>query len=199
MKKAIIIFTIALVLVLTVVFYIPGSKEKLSLDKDFFLDGEYWRIFSYPFAHESLEHLLQNVLGLFLAAFIALELNVDFKNYSLTYFSSAILAILPLWLFLSFVALGSSAAVYGLFGYVAKDTSKFEMNFNYIFIATLLVIFGTAIYSVYLGGFWKSSLLQALAHLSGFLFGITIYYGTHKYEDHLLSRKKYLLRGESRE
>ncbi len=194
MRKAIIWFTAGLVILLVGIFFIPGSKEKLALDADKFFSGEYWRIVSYPFVHLDWIHLMENILGLVLVGFLAFELKTRFFDYSLTYFSSGILAVLPLWLVVSFIALGSSAAVYGLFGFISFGLSKFGMKARYVLLVVLLIIGAKLMYNLISEGEIKLYLIQSLAHLSGLIWGIGLFWGLRSWHNYSDKKKKYILR-----
>ncbi len=195
MRGTILWFTGVVIILLVCIFLVPGSEKRLALDADKFFSGEYWRIVSYPFVHLNWSHLIENIVGLALVGFIAFELKTKFFDYSLTYFSSGILAVLPLWLIVSFIALGSSAAIYGLFGFVALGISKFGLKARNVLFVVVLVIFGRFFYSLFFGGEVKFYLIQALAHFSGLVFGLGLFFGLKQVYSYLDKKRRYILRG----
>ena len=194
--KAVLWLTGGILLLLVIVFLIPGSVENLSLDKEKLLGGEYWRIGTYPFAHLTISHLIENLVGLALIGFIAFELKTGFIDYSATFFSSAFLAVLPLWLLVTFVMLGSSAAIYALFGFVSFGMKKFGLKARYVLIGLMLVIFGGTMLNFSIGAAGMTArLIQSLAHFSGLVFGIVLYGVFFLLKRHANKRKSRVLRG----
>ncbi len=188
-------FTVAILIALTVLFLIPKSTQAFSLQKENFFNGEYWRILTYSFVHFNLTHLFENLVGLLLVGIIAFELGTSSNNYISTYFSSAIFSILPLWLLVSFVAAGSSAIVYALFGFVIFGIKKFDMPLSFIFVVALLTVFGQSIYYFIGGGRDLSpTVIQDLAHFSGLIFGIGIYFIIFSWKNYKDKKASFVLR-----
>jgi len=194
-KKAILWLTAGILLVLITGFLIPGSVEKFSLNKEKFFGGEYWRLGTYPFVHLNVQHLIENAVGLVLVGFIAFELKTNFRDYTLTYFSSAFLAVLPLWLIITFIALGSSAAVYALFGFVSFGMKEFGIKSWYTLVLLVLIIFSSTIVAAFTGAAVGAKFIQSLAHFSGLVSGIALYLGLLLLKRHTHKRKSRLLRG----
>lgn len=195
--KTIIKFTIAILIFLIIVFLIPYSVGTFVLDKEKFLGGEYWRLVTYPFVHFSLMHLMENLIGLTLVGLIALELKTKTKDYVSTFFSSAILAILPLWAILNFIAAGSSSAIYALFGFMSFNMKKFRIKTKYVLMAILLVIFSKTIYYLIFnnaGNTLTTSLIQDSSHFSGLVFGIALYGIVFSVRKHSEKKANFLLR-----
>ncbi|MFH1682920.1 MAG: rhomboid family intramembrane serine protease [Candidatus Woesearchaeota archaeon] len=195
MKNTILLFTGIILVSLLLIFLIPGIKDSWTLDKDKFLSGEYWRIVSYPFVHLSWSHLIENMVGLALVGFIAFELKTRSFDYALAYFSTAILAILPLWIIVNFTALGSSAAVYGLFGFISLGIAKFGLKINHLILLVVVIIFGRSVYSIIYGESISYYLIQSLAHFSGFVFGLAAFFALERVEGQLNKKKQFILRG----
>ena len=192
--KTILWFTGGILLLLVAIFLIPNSLYKFALDKEEFLTGEYWRIGTYSFAHINWKHLIENLVGLGLVGFIALELKTTPFGYILTYFSSAFFAVLPLWLIVSFIAVGSSSAIYALFGFVSFKAKKFDLKTKYILLGLILIIFSSVIFSYFSGGEeLKVKFFQSLAHFSGLVFGVVLYGITLFVKDYSQKKKHHLL------
>lgn len=189
-----VVFAILLLVVYVMVFLVPGSQKTLSLDPH--AEGEYWRWATYQFTHLDWNHLIQNIVTLGLVSFVAIELKSKFKFFSTNYFLVGLVAILPLWIVSPFVALGASAAIFGSFGFISPETEKFKINMwlvslvivAFIFIKPILVLVGA------MKGDLIVPLKQALAHFSGFVFGMMGFYFFKIVDKFLLKRKQHVLR-----
>ena len=120
----IIIFAILLIIIYISVFFIPQSVKKFAL-----IPGkiqEAWRFITYSFVHLNVKHLIENIIGLGLIAFIAFELKTAFSDFTSSYLSSGFLSVIPVWLILSFTALGASSAIFGGFGLISQETKKYK-------------------------------------------------------------------------
>ena len=196
--KTITKFTIAILIFLVIVFLIPYSIGTLVLDKEKILEGEYWRLATYPFVHFNLVHLAENLIGLTLVGLIALELKTKGKHYIPVYFSSAILVILPLWIMLNFIAAGSSSAIYALFGFISFKMKKFGLKPKYILMIISIIIFIKTIYYFAfnnIGNALTTSLIQDSSHFSGLVFGVALYGVVWSVKDYHNKRANFLLRG----
>ena len=195
----IIIFAVVLVVIYSSVFFIPQSIEKFAL-----VPGkvqEVWRFITYPFVHLNAKHLIENIIGLGLVAFIAFELKTAFSDFTSSYLSSSFLSVIPVWLILSFTALGASNAIFGGFGLISQETKKYNINGLIIILVLTLLIFAGSISSYFSYGSGSKEFLfaikQSLAHFSGLLFGIGIFFFLSKLKPILTKRKRYVLRGAS--
>ena len=197
MKKALLWFTAGILIALFIIFLIPGSKEKLALEKEKFFGGEYWRLATYSLTHLNWQHLIENLVGLALVGFIAYELKTNFSDYTATYLSSAMLAVLPVWFLLTFVALGASGALYALFGFVSFGVKKFGLKAPYFLAILTLIIFYRSIRGLFTGGgeALRLVLIQDVAHFNGLVFGVAMYgllllvhAHTNKKRTHILRR-----------
>jgi len=165
MNWKILALAVSLVFVYVLVFNIHGSAERFELSPEKI--AEWWRFFTYMFAHLNLAHLMQNIFGIMLAAVIAIELKTLFADFSSVYFGSGIFAVLPLWAIMQFTALGASAAVYGVYGLMSIEVKKY-VNPVYIIPIFIFVIFIESAFTPKKG----FAIEQALSHFSGFAFGM---------------------------
>ena len=146
--------------------------ETLMLDPAKFFSGEVWRIFTYQFVHYNYGHLLENLVALLMSVLLAIELQSNFRIYSATYIFSGVLAILPMWIISPFMALGSSTAIYGSFGFLSRASAKFKIKPYVLMMTVTLLTAGSAAYAAYAGHAGKAALAQQFfAHISGLLFG----------------------------
>jgi membrane associated rhomboid family serine protease len=164
-------------ILLYIVLYAAKAADFLLLDMIKLYSGEVWRLVTYQFVHGSYKHLITNIIALSLSIIIALQLESSFKDYSMTYFISGIVAILPIWFLSPFIAMGASTAIYGSFGYLSRSASKFQMKpyLILVFMTGLTVI--TTVYSYFTSEIAMHLLLkQSLSHLAGLFFGYFFYF-----------------------
>ena len=188
-----VVFAVLLIIVYGIVFFVPGSSEKFSLDPS--VEGDYWRFGSYQFAHLNWAHLIQNMVTLALVSFIAIELKTQFKFFSVNYLLAGLVAILPLWIISPFVALGASAAIFSSFGYVSPEAKQFRVKVWLVVLVILGFIFYKPVFILIGSGEGMSyALKQSLAHFSGFVFGLAGFYVFQRVDKLLLRRKQHVLR-----
>jgi len=174
-----IIFFVALfAITYIIVFSLPDSTANLSLSPEKVNIGEWWRFLSYPFAHLNIVHLVENIAGFAIAGLLAIELKSLFRDFSSTYIISGFFAILPVWAFLHFTALGASSAIFGAYGLISLETKKYNISPLYIIPVFIFVAFAEAFVSYFSNGMSQATVLkteQALSHISGFIFGILFF------------------------
>jgi membrane associated rhomboid family serine protease len=176
MDKKIILLMASLAIVYIIIFIIPGSADKLALMPEKIQLRQYWRFVTYPFAHLNARHLIENIVGAALVGIIATELKTDFAVFALVYILSGFLAALPLWFALQFIALGASTAIFGGFGMVSLETKKYNMKSMLIILLFVPFIFARTMMSISSPESLAPALKQDLAHLSGFIFGIGMFF-----------------------
>lgn len=193
----ILVFAAILAAVYIMAFFIPARVERFSLDPE--KSSELWRFLTYPFIHLDLMHLLENIAGLCLVAFIAVELKTAFSDFSGAYLSSGFLSVIPIWIILAFTALGASNAIFGVFGLISQETKKYHISSLLIFAVISIVIFLNSIISFFSYGVSEQFMVsssQSIAHFSGFVFGIGFYFLLLKIKPIITIRKRHILRGD---
>lgn len=195
--RKILVFAIMLVIIYVAAFFIPGGVDRFSLDPEKL--SEFWRFITYSFIHLNLMHLFENIGGLALIVFIALELKTAFSDFSSTYISSGVLSAVPLWLIFPFTALGASNAVFGGFGLISQELKKLKIKTWAVILLLAVTIFIRPI--IYFLSRTADeqiifSLKQSIAHFSGLLFGIAFFYLLVKIKPILTKRKRFILRGD---
>jgi membrane associated rhomboid family serine protease len=123
--------------------------------------------------------LLENVASLLVVGFIATELKTEFYDFAVIYLATGVLAVIPVFLISSFSAIGASTAVYGAFGVVTQELSKFKISGQLPFGIMALVVFIKAMTSFFdCGSRCESfifSLKQAGAHFAGLVIGVSMF------------------------
>jgi membrane associated rhomboid family serine protease len=201
MEKKIILLMALLCIIYISIFFIPERVDKLALSPEKAMHGEWWRFFTYPFAHLNAKHLIENIIGALLIGIIATELKIEFGYMIIIYLLAGFLAVLPLWIVWQFVALGASTAIFGGFGLISRETPKYQMNSIIVFMIVIAFIFTSSVFRLFSGGVdeqFLGSLKQDASHFSGFLFGVISYSGALRVNHALTKHKRHLLRGIAR-
>ena len=135
----ILIIAIILGIIFIGMFLVPNHVDKFALipEKSY----EIWRFGTYSFTHLDLMHLIENIGGLVIVIFIALELKMVLGDFYSTYISSGILSVIPFWLIFPFTALGASNAILGGFGGLFGETKNYHINNAFLFIPLSFVVF----------------------------------------------------------
>ncbi len=192
----ILVFTAVLIIIYVGVFFIPNRVDRLSLVPE--KVSEVWRFITYSFTHLNTKHLIENMMGLSLVAFIARELKTVFTDFSSTYLSSGFFSVLPIWLIMGFTALGASNAIFGGFGLITQNVRKFQIKSRYIIILLVVVIFLSSIINYFSYGSgseqFAAAIKQSLAHFSGLIFGIGFFFFLGKIKPIVTKRKRHVLR-----
>jgi membrane associated rhomboid family serine protease len=164
---------------IAVFFMVPDSANLMAFIPEKVAAGEWYRLFTFPFAHLNEWHLLENVASLLVVGFIATELKTEFYDFAVIYLATGVLAVIPVFLISSFSAIGASTAVYGAFGVVTQELSKFKISGQLPFGIMALVVFIKAITSFFdCGSRCESfifSLKQAGAHFAGLVIGVSMF------------------------
>ncbi len=194
--KKLILFSGVLIAVYFVFFHLPESAKRFSLDP--FMLHEYWRFITYQFAHLSLGHLVENIVGLGVLSFIAIELNSNLNSFSSTYLASGLLSAIPLWLLFPFSILGASNAVLGGFGLVSMEARKVNINGALVIAGLTVLIFMKSFLTFAHQGINDMFIIyfgQALIHFSGLIFGVCLFYLIKHIAPIIGKKKRYVLRG----
>ncbi|HIH15555.1 MAG: hypothetical protein QT08_C0020G0023 [archaeon GW2011_AR17] len=169
--KAIFYLFLAFSLVLLGVFVIiPEAVIRLGFSGESFFGGEIWRILSYPLAHVTLSHLLENLVALFVVILLAHELDLSMKEFIIVFFLSCILvALFSGLLFPYLLIVGSSLGIYSIFGALALQDQ--EIMPQYLFLGIFgIIIFLNVLYTVYSSSDYTQSAYHAAGFISGAVF-----------------------------
>ena len=143
--------------------------SELGLSKVALEKGEWFRILSFMFVHQNIEHLVINLASLILAGAVANEIGLQNATFLVIFFlvgiSSAFL-VLP---FTSSVLVGASTGIYGIFGAITVKLGDY-MSAPKVFSLFALAIAGSSL----IENFWFQSsemVLRLSAHLVALSFG----------------------------
>lgn len=149
----------------------PHAVALLGFQGEAFFSGEFWRLFSFPLAHVSSVHVLENVIGLLVVSLLAYELDFHTKSFFWVFLLSGIVVALvsgSLFPFL-FIA-GASLGVFSIFGALSVRSSAFLPRYVLpLFFG--VIIFLNFVFNVLVGG----SLAQPAYHAAGFVAGAAIF------------------------
>lgn len=142
--------------------------------------GEYWRLLTPVFMHGSFSHMLFNSFSLILFG-PALEQMLGKGKFIFIYILSGIAANLATYLIepLTYVHVGSSGAIFGLFGYFAAITVFKKELISKANSQTIITITVVALIMTFL-----QPNINIIAHLfgllAGFLLGVLILKGNKR-------------------
>jgi membrane associated rhomboid family serine protease len=195
-RYKIMIFVVALSIVYLSVFYlVPNSTENMAFVPEKVIAGEWYRIFTYPFAHLSEAHLFENVISIMIVGFITTELKTEFYDFVVIYMSASFLAVLPVFLVTSFYAIGASAAIYAGFGIITQELAKFKVQAHVPLVIMAMVAFINAFTAFFACGTKCDSFLfsmkQGGAHFSGLIMGAVGF----RFMNNMPIGPNYILRG----
>ncbi len=162
-----------------VFFLVPDSLAMLAFSGSAFLQGEAWRLLTFPFAHVSLQHLLENMMALGIAAMLSYEVGLRGRHFIGTFLLSGLCVALVQTPIVPLVPVaGASLGIYSVFGSLSIRSSNFIPK--YLSVPLL----GTPVFLMYTINMLMSPaaadgrvLLQLIFHLAGFVSGILLFYG----------------------
>ncbi len=169
--KELFYFFIAFSMMLTGIFVVvPQAVNVLGFSGETFFEGEIWRILSYPFAHVTLSHLLENLVALFVVILLSYELNLGLKEFLAVFLISGILVAFFSGIFFPYLLIvGSSLGIYSLFGALALKEQEIMPKYFFLGIFWMIIFLNLA-YTVYV----SNNFTQAAYHGAGFVSGLGI-------------------------
>ena len=169
----ILLFVLVICLVNVLVFLlIPSSSFTFNLN--LFL-REPWRILTFQFFHVDIFHLLENVVGLMFIAFIAIELDVDFKSFLSVYLLSVFVVFLPIILVFPLATVaGNSTGIYGVLAFCIIKARKLISAKITIPLLTALIFSFSILNFILCGMCFLTYFKGEFFHFYGFLTGIAL-------------------------
>jgi len=184
-----LLFTCILSIAYVSLFILPGHMANLALIPEKVHQGEFWRFFTYPFVHVDFQHLLKNLIGLSIITIGIIELKTKFSDFSSIYLLAGFLAVLPIWFIIQFTALGASVAIYSIFGLIALESKKYEINpWHMLVLLTAVIVAEASTSSV------STSALSSLSHFSGLVFGVFSFFFAKRVHGAMDQKKIHCLR-----
>ena len=181
--------TIALISM--IIFIIPGSLLLFSFSGVAFMSGEIWRLFTFPFAHTSMAHLLENIGALVATSLLSYLIGIRGRQFLTAFIGSSILlALTDSVLFPTLVIAGSSLGIYAVLGAISTKGSNFIPQQILFPLLLSSVFFKYVIEVITTGGFLTGTVFsQTVLHFFGFMSGIVIFYilGMYKTKKRVLT------------
>jgi len=106
-----IILFVAIIIALNIFAFYSAPSEQFDFSAD---TTEIWRVVTFQFFHFDGMHLLQNVLGLALTAALAMEIGLNFREFTTVYFVGIFIAIPIAFLFPQAAIAGNSTGIYAV-------------------------------------------------------------------------------------
>lgn len=165
----------ALIYLLTAFLY-PRSAYYLAMIPSFVLNGYLWQLFTYMFVHGSFNHLLFNMLSLFIFGSMV-EKRVGSKEFLLFYLLTGLFGGIAS--FVSYylagtnvILVGASGAIYGvmlMFAVFYPYSVIFVFGFIPVRAPILVILYAIIELSSHVFG--RGGNVAHLTHLSGLVFG----------------------------
>jgi len=171
MKKFIIFSILFMVALIGIFVIVPNALELFGFSGQSFFAGEFWRILSFPFAHVSSLHLLENLIAMFILILLAKEFNLGWQAFALIFFSSGVIIALFSGIIYPYLLIaGSSLGIFSVFGALAfKDKELLPCCIIPAFFG--IIIFLNFIYNIYVG----EGVAQPIYHAAGFVVGAALF------------------------
>jgi len=171
MNKIFAIFIGMLLAFLAVFVLVPQAVSMLGYSGEAFLGGDLWRIVSFPLAHVSMAHLLENIVGLLIIVLLAYELELTALEFSLVFALSGIAVAFIGGLFVPYlVIVGSSLGIYSLFGALSFKPQDFVPKYLFLTVFGIIIFLNIA-YNIYSG----KEVVQPAYHAAGFAAGAVVF------------------------
>lgn len=174
-------FSIILLILNVLIFFLSNLADGFLYEKGAMVteivlrDGEYYRLFSAMFLHLDINHLMNNMILLFLAGAIV-ERYTGHAFFLFLYFLSGLFGNMISMAYeiqnnLSWVSVGASGAIMGLVGFIVVwilvNSKNFIRNRN---VVIRLLLLGTFVIQACF--FQKGA--NTAAHLGGFITGFVL-------------------------
>lgn len=152
----------------------PGGTDGIlayALVRDRVLAGEWWRMLSAAFLHGGPDHLIGNLISLYILG-MAAEHALGFSGMAVVYLASALGGAAMSMAMSAGPSIGASGAIFGLMGAVVLFMHKHR---DQMFVRDKRIGFVIAIwagYTLFLGAF--SPVIDNGAHLGGLIAGALV-------------------------
>lgn len=161
---------------LLIFFNFPEAVSVLAFSGETFFRGEIYRLFTFPFTHIGSAHLIENLIALLMATFLAYEVGLRGNSFVFCFLgSSFLLALAESPLFPTLLIAGASVGIISILGFASIKGSNFIPKFFLIpiLLLPLIIKYGLTVWQT---GFSFVSNAEFSFHLSGFVVGIAFFY-----------------------
>lgn len=173
-----------------VFFMIPSSLLLFSFSGVNFIGGEIWRIFTFPFAHTSVSHLIENIGALAVTSMFAYLVGINKKQFLMVFLGSGVLlALADVVLFPTLVVAGISLGIFAVLGTISSKGTEFIPQQLLVPLLLSAVFFKYIIQAASTRVFTGVVFNQTVLHFFGFMSGMLLFYilGTHKLRKRVLT------------
>jgi membrane associated rhomboid family serine protease len=129
-----------------------------------------WRFLTFEFTHDGINHLVMNLIGLFLAGFLAYELEIRGSAFLAIFLAAGFLSIIPpLVTGAPYLFVGASTGICGLFGAVAVELRRYRLPSVPILLMFFFAISGSPLLESLSGS--SAALIETFMHSFGLVLG----------------------------
>jgi len=176
--KLLFIAAFAIVALSAIVFFVfPGYENSLAFSAETFFSGEYHRLFTFPFTHIGLAHLVENIVALLVITALAYLLEIRGKHFIATFVGASFaIALGESPFFPMLLIAGASVGIMSISGFLGAKGSNFIPRWLLIaiLVSPLLLKDGLSLLQSKEHNFTANA--EFLFHLSGFLTGTIFYF-----------------------
>jgi len=175
-----LLFAAALTIVilsLIVFFRFPGYQKTLAYSAETFFSGEYHRLFTFPFTHIGLTHLVENIVALLVITALAYLLEIRGKHFIATFVGASFaIALGESPFFPMLLIAGASVGIMSISGFLGAKGSNFIPRWLLIaiLVSPLLLKDGLSLLQSKEHNFTAN--VEFLFHFSGFVIGTIFYF-----------------------
>jgi membrane associated rhomboid family serine protease len=132
--------------------------------------GQPWRFLTFEFTHDGVNHLVMNLVGLFLAGFLAFELRIRGSAFLAIFLIAGFLSIIPPMVTgAPYLFVGASTGICGLFGAVAVEFRRYSIPSVPILLLFFFAISGSPMLEAASGS--SVALIETFMHSFGLVLG----------------------------
>jgi membrane associated rhomboid family serine protease len=129
-----------------------------------------WRFLTFEFTHDGVYHLVMNLVGLFLAGFLAYELEIRGSAFLAIFLTAGVLTIIPPMVTgAPYVFVGASTGICGLFGAVAVEFRRYRLPSVLMLLLFFFAISGSPMVDALSGS--SVALIETFMHSFGLVLG----------------------------
>jgi len=177
-KKIIVITLTLLISIIGIFVVLPSAVSVLGFSGATFFSGEIWRIVTYPLAHVSQMHLIENVIALCIVFLLMMEFEFKSKEFAYVFIGSSLLvAIISGLVVPGIMIVGASLGVYALYGSLTlKGKEYIPLYITHGLFG--IIIFLNLLYCIIKGIGFE----QPIFHAAGFFSGVGIFIVKDKFK-----------------
>jgi len=155
-----------------VFFGFPGYELILAYSTETFFSGEIYRLFTFPFTHIGLTHIVENMLALFVLTILAFEVGLRGIHFIIAFIGASwLVAFGEAPFFPMLLIAGASVGMMAISGFVGAKGSKFIPRILLLPILLSPLLLKDGLSFLQNGEYNLLSNASFLFHLSGFIIG----------------------------